>query len=123
MAVMHHPRFSSGPHSPLWTTRAVFPTLDSAGVDVLLTAHDHIYERFAPMNREGRRDAEGVRQFIVGTGGSGLYSIERAAVNSEARTDDNFGILKLTLRPASYSWEFIPVRAGGFTDSGTDRCH
>ena len=122
MVVMHHPRFSSGPHTPYWTARSVFRALDSAGVDVLLTAHDHIYERFAPMNDEGKRDDHGVRQFIVGTGGSGLYAITRAATNSEARTDENFGILKLTLRPDSYAWEFIPVRPDGFTDSGTDSC-
>jgi hypothetical protein len=119
---MHHPPFSSGPHSRFYTTREVFEQLVDAGVDVLLAAHDHIYERFARMNAVGKRDDRGVRIFIVGTGGSGLYSIRRPLPTSEASTDRDFGILKLTLRTETYSWEFIPVQPDGFKDSGTDSC-
>ena len=123
IAVMHHPRFSSGPHAAYWTTRPAFRLLDSAGVDIVLSGHDHIYERFAPMTWEGKPSDTGVRQFVVGTGGSGLYTIGRPEPNSEAHTDGDFGILKLTLKPDGYSWEFLPVRTDSFTDSGSGSCH
>lgn len=123
LAFMHHPRFSSGPHSNQQSAIDVFPTLDDAGVDVVVGAHDHIYERFAPMRANGSRDDRGVRQFVVGTGGSGLYPIERVQPNSEAQNNTDYGILKLTLNPSSYSWEFIPITQTGFRDSGSANCH
>jgi len=43
--------------------------------------------------------------------------------NSEVRSDRAFGVLKLTLHPKSYDWEFIPVPGESFTDSGSDSCH
>lgn len=122
LAFLHHPQFSSGPHAKRWTTRSVFPLLDSAGVDVLISAHDHIYERFAPMRANGTRDEDGVRQFVVGTGGNGLYAIERVQRNSEALSDEEYGVLKLTLEPERYAWEFVPVNHGTFSDSGSARC-
>jgi acid phosphatase type 7 len=71
LAFWHHPRFSSGEHGsdadygPLWEV------LHSAGVDVVLNAHEHIYERFAPQTPAGTPDeAHGIRQFTVGTGGA-----------------------------------------------------
>jgi hypothetical protein len=33
------------------------------------------------------------------------------------------GVLKLTLEPAGYDWEFIAVAGKTFTDSGTGSCH
>jgi len=32
-------------------------------------------------------------------------------------------VLKLTLYPASYSWEFIPDEFGEFQDAGSGNCH
>jgi 3',5'-cyclic AMP phosphodiesterase CpdA len=71
LAFMHHPRFSSGPHSSNAAVAAGFELLARDGVDVLVSGHDHIYERFAPMRPNGGRDdRDGVRQFVVGTGGN-----------------------------------------------------
>jgi acid phosphatase type 7 len=91
----------------------------------VLSAHDHIYERFAPQDPEGRLDVRrGLRQFVVGTGGASHHRFPGpAAPHSEVRSDDTFGVLKLTLYPASYEWQFIPVAGTTFTDSGTVRCH
>ena len=121
---MHHPRFSSGPHVK---NRLVFPMwrlLDSAGVDVVISGHDHIYERFAPMRRNGTRDdRNGVRQFVAGTGGAHLYEIEQVDPNSEARSSEAYGILKLTLSPGRYTWQFVPTAPSAFTDAGSGTCH
>ena len=43
--------------------------------------------------------------------------------NSQARNSSTFGVLSLTLAPASYSWQFVPTTAGGFSDSGSASCH
>ena len=123
LAFMHHPRFSSGPHSKQRSAIAVFPLLDRAGVDVLVSGHDHIYERFAPMDSTGMRADAGVRQFVAGTGGNVLYAIERLEPNSEAQDVDDVGILKLTLHPRSYAWEFIPAARSEFHDAGSGTCH
>lgn len=123
LAVMHHPRFSSGPHAdedrlaPLWSMLA------RAGVDVVVAAHDHIYERFAPMNAGGDRDPGGVRLFVVGTGGAPRYRVARVARNSEARSAAAHGVLRLTLFRDRYGWEFIPAARSTFRDAGSGTCN
>ena len=123
LAFMHHPRFSSGPHEKQWTTRAAYQTLDSAQVDVILAAHDHSYERFMPMDTDGKPADDAPRQFVVGTGGAGLYKLGRPEKGSEVRQDEWLGVLKLTLAPESYTWEFLAVEGSPFKDSGTGRCY
>jgi ABC-type transporter MlaC component len=125
LAYWHHPRFSSGPNGGEPGVGALWQALYEHGVDVVLAGHDHSYERFAPQTPSGEADlARGLRQFVVGTGGAPLYKFPGPAIaNSEVRSDDTFGVLKLTVRPASYDWEFVPVAGRAFTDSGTGRCH
>lgn len=123
VAFMHHPRFSSGPHEerermiPLWTTLA------RHGVSVVIAGHDHIYERFQPLDADGRPDDEGTRQFVVGTGGASRYAIQRLLPGSEAQSDDSYGVLKLSLLPNTYRWEFVPVVRAGYQDRGESTCH
>jgi hypothetical protein len=98
--------------------------LDSAGVDVVISGHDHIYERFAPMHADGARDdTHGIRQFVAGTGGAHRYQIAAVAPNSESRSVDAHGILKLRLLADRYSWEFVPAAASRFRDAGSGTCH
>jgi hypothetical protein len=81
------------------------------GADVVLNGHDHTYERFAPQNPTGQADpARGIREFVVGTGGRSLYSFATIRPNSEVRYNTTWGVLKLTLHPTGYDWEF--TRAG-----------
>jgi hypothetical protein len=71
------------------------------------------------------RSAKGIRQFVVGTGGSpggsAIYSSQ--APNLQVVRTDTFGVIKLDLRAGSYAWNFVPVAGQTFTDSGTTRCH
>jgi hypothetical protein len=124
VAYMHHPRFSSGPHGerdrliPIWTTLARY------GVSVVVAGHDHLYERFAPLDSAGTLDsARGMRQFVVGTGGAMRYVFQAILPGSEAHDANSFGLLKLTLLPDRYRWEFIPVDSSGFRDRGESPCH
>jgi hypothetical protein len=125
VAMTHQPPFTSGAvHGPATETRPLVRTLYRAGVDILLSGHNHHYERFALQTAEGRRDdARGIRAFVVGTGGAGRYPFARPRPNSEVRDDDAYGVLRLTLRPGSYRWQFVPVPGARFTDSGGGSCH
>ena len=121
MAVWHHPRFSSGPNGPNFFMHDIWALLESSGAEVILNAHDHLYERFARQLSDGRADpANGIRQFTVGTGGAELYNFVRGASNSEERILQ-FGVLRLTLRPAQVEWEFITLD-GSVADRGLDTC-
>jgi hypothetical protein len=124
IVMWHHPRWSSG--SEHGDDPAVAPFVQAAydaGVDVVLTGHDHDYERFAPMRPSGALDrGRGLRSFVVGTGGRNLRSVGRRST-TEAVSASSFGALFLTLRPTSYSWSFVPAAGGRFTDSGSAACH
>jgi hypothetical protein len=125
LAYGHHPRFSSGAahgSDPAYT--GFWRALYDAGADVVLSGDDHTYERFRPQDPWGRLDlSRGIRQFVVGTGGRSLSGFGVARPNSRVRASKTFGVLTLTLRPASFDWRFIPTVAGGFTDAGTAACH
>src|ERR671910_693674 len=125
LAYFHHPLFTSGSYRPgIERVESLWEILYAAGVDVGLNGHDHNYQRFAPQDPEGRADPEdGIRQFVVGTGGRSNYQISRPIANTEVYNDDAYGVLQLTLRPKRYEWEFVPVNGETFSDSGDTRCH
>jgi|CXWL01.1.fsa_nt_gi hypothetical protein len=121
IAYWHHPLFSSGPQGRSPAMREFWRLLHDAGAEIVLNGHEHLYERFAPQDSDGRADpSAGIRQFIVGTGGALLYGPSVAQTNSEVRISA-FGVLKLTLARDSYQWEFIRVSGAG--DSGSGQCH
>jgi hypothetical protein len=125
LAYWHHARFSSGAtHGSDPRSQGVWQALVEAGAEVVLTGHDHDYERFAPLDATGNRDdALGIREFVVGTGGRSHYSFGAVLLASEVRNADTYGVLKLTLRDGGYDWAFVPVAGGSFTDAGSGTCH
>ena len=124
LAYFHHPLFSSGEHGNQIKMRPTWDALYAANADVVLSGHDHDYERFALQSPSGAADsARGIREFVVGTGGGSHYSIVSIRPNSQVRNSDTYGVLKLTLHPTSYDWEFVPEAGKTFTDSGTTSCH
>lgn len=125
LAYWHHPRFSSGSDGSDAAFEPFWQALYDHNADVVLAGHDHVYERFAPQKPNGEPDpVRGLRQFVVGTGGERHHKFEGQAIaNSEVRNDETFGVLKLTLYPTNYEWQFIPVSGQTFTDSGAGRCH
>lgn len=125
LAYFHAPRFNSGSsHGSQTFMQPVWQDLYDAGADVVLSGHEHVYERFAPQTPAGAADpARGIRQFTVGTGGGTLYTFGTALPNSEVRYNGSYGVLKLTLHAASYDWEFVPEAGASFTDRGTGACH
>ncbi len=127
LAYFHHPLFTSGKYRPgAPKVESLWEALHAADADVVLSAHDHNYQRFAPQDPDGRADPErGIRQFVVGTGGGEeSNAIEEPPIeNTEAYSDAADGVLKLSLRATRYDWEFLPVAGDDFSDSGSGRCH
>jgi len=124
LAFMHHPRFSSGTHGSSTSPQPLWQALYDAGAEIVIVGHDHNYQRFAPQTPAGAADSSrGIREFVVGTGGAGLYQFTTPIANTEAFSTSAHGVLKLTLRPGSYSWEFIPVAGDTYHDSGSGTCH
>lgn len=124
LAYFHHPRFSSGGHGNTSGMQPFWQALYDYDADVVISAHDHNYERFAPQDPMGNADPEsGIRQFLAGTGGKSHDDFPNVQPNSEVREGQTFGVLKMTLRPTGYDWEFVPVAGETFTDSGSDVCH
>jgi acid phosphatase type 7 len=123
LAFMHHPRFSSSfDQAKNVELDAFWRALYAARADVVLVGHDHVYERFAPQDPNGRPALNGLRQFIVGSGGFNHHPFLTVQPNSQVRNSDTFGVLLLTLRETSYSWRFVPEAGATFTDSGSDSC-
>jgi hypothetical protein len=58
----------------------------------------------------------------VGTGGAHRYTLKKILPGSEAHSSDTFGLLKLSLLPNRYRWEFIPIDTNGFHDRGESTC-
>jgi hypothetical protein len=123
LAMWHIPRFSSGQHGNNNAYDAFWRALYEARADVVLSGHDHDYERFARQSPDGKADPNGIRQFVVGTGGAGQRPFVTIRANSEARSSGTFGVLRLTLRANSYAWQFVPVAGGLFRDSGQTATH
>lgn len=125
LAYWHTPRFSSGAHGDNTLIQAFWDLLYAGGADLVLNGHDHDYERFAPQDPQGQADAaRGIREIVVGTGGRSHYPfLLGPQANTEARNDATYGVLKLTLHPAGYDFEFLPVAGQTFTDAGSGACH
>jgi hypothetical protein len=127
LAIWHRPLYTSdsaGSNIATTTVQPFWQLLYNAGAELVINGHSHTYERFAPQDPNGILDTtKGIREFIVGTGGEGLGSFGTIAPNSEVRDNTAFGVIKLTLHPSSYDWQFIPQAGKTFTDSGTQACH
>ncbi len=123
LAYWHHPRYSSGPHGSDVRTQAFWKLLYQQGVSVVVTGHDHIYERFKPMNAQGAQDPiRGIRSFVVGTGGAQLYPMDKRHAFSEVADSESWGVLKMRLNADSYDWEFLPVAGQTLSDAGSAKC-
>jgi len=114
LAYWHHSRFSSGLHGSRANVAPLWNLLARAGAEIVLGGHDHDYERFAPV--------DGIRSFVVGTGGAERYPILFGRAGSVVHNTANFGVLRLRLGPRGYAWRFLPAGQGTFTDAGTGTC-
>jgi hypothetical protein len=125
LAYWHHPRWSSGTeHGNSPQVAPFVQLLYAAGAEVILSGHEHNYERYAPQTPSGSVDtARGIVEFVVGTGGADLYGFGTPDTNSLVRNASTNGVLQMTLHPSSYDFRFRPVAGSSFTDAGSRTCH
>jgi hypothetical protein len=124
MAYFHRPLFNSGHYGGIRKVLPLWTILYEAGADLVLSGHEHHYERFLPQNPDGVADpARGIEEIIAGTGGGELRGVRYPlARNSVVEVHGHFGILKLALTPDQYRFAFIDVD-GRIWDSGGRKCH
>jgi acid phosphatase type 7 len=139
LAYWHGPRFTSGQHGPALQMTEIWNELVAKKVDVVLSSHNHVYERFDFIGRMDpprdpgqdsdsitetpNLDPRGIQQFVVGTGGRNHIRFKKPPVVGEVvRDDTSFGVLSMTLKPGSYDWEFVPVTGSAFQDRGSAKC-
>jgi hypothetical protein len=122
VAYMHHPFLSSGQNGSTPELLPLMRLLYENGVDVVLAGHDHLYERFNPVTPDQVPDpAKGLHLFTVGTGGRDLYDFPRILPNSAARYNQNFGVLRITMKDTTFDWSFVNI-VGVVIDSGSSAC-
>ena len=122
LAFWHKPLYTSGRVPPTAEVRPLFHELWKARAEVVLNGHQHNYERFEPQDADSNYRKKGVRQFVVGTGGSQLEEFTSVAKNSKVRYVEDWGVLELTLMADGYSWRFVPLNSTKVVDEGSASC-
>ncbi len=126
LAFWHYPRYTSGRYFSQGSykdyTEQFWQKLSAYKADVVLSGHDHIYERFASLDSSGNSDKTGIKQFVAGSGGRSLYERKITQNNTDFISDDNYGVLELELEPSKYSWKFHNLD-NKILDSGSSNCN
>jgi hypothetical protein len=127
LAYWHHPLFNSGESHGDSTpsgAEAFWEDLYSARADLVLNGHEHNYQRYAKQDPEGRSMSDGIREFVVGTGGKSHYGLlEEKEPNYETGNATDFGVLLLYLGDGAYSWEFRAVDGTRLDAGGPVPCN
>jgi len=130
LAYWHEPRFSSGEHGDALQMGYLWNVLAAAHVDIVLSGHNHDWERFDPIGStpesqtQPNLDPSGIREFVVGTGGRSIYPITASPLQGEQfRNDSNLGVLSLSLDTAGYRWQFHSIFTSQVLDEASGACH
>jgi hypothetical protein len=124
IAYFHHPLFSIGPlgDSDQDAMKDLWTLLDQQGVDIVLTGHEHNYQRWKPLDGAGELDPNGITEFVVGTGGHGIQRLAEtdSRVSASDATKGDYGALRLELNSGEASFQYITT--AGQKDSGRITC-
>jgi hypothetical protein len=122
LVYFHHPLFNIGAEPVPARFTAIWPLLAQRGVDIVLTGHDHDYQRWVPMDGSGTPSAAGPTEFVVGTGGHSLQSFVSSDPRVAYSLAGSFGAMQLDLNPGGASYQYMTT-GGGPVDSGTIACN
>ncbi|NBD08517.1 metallophosphoesterase [Corallococcus silvisoli] len=122
IAFFHHPPWSSGEHGSQLTLRRQFgPLFEKYGVDLVLTGHDHDYERSKPMlgDAEAGKNEQGVPYLVVGGGGATLRTFTTSRPSwSVVRDDAAHGFLDVNVVGGTLTAKLVKTD-GGILDTFT----
>lgn len=124
ICVWHWGRFSaSSAHGNDTDAAAAFQLLYDHGVEILLSGHQHNYERYDRLDPSGNVDsANGVRQWTLPASGQVTTNSESGSPVPEVYdTGAVIGPLKLLLYDDKYTWELLATSGhGSLTDTGEE---
>ena len=134
LAFWHDPRFlwvswwqqDGRPRGPQPHVRPLWGLLQDWDAEVVLGGNAHNYERWLPQDAAGIADAEGLTQFVVGTGGRRLNEAgpEPRPAQLAAFQDDAFEHSGSRSVRVSISWSWRSAAGEPpFQDEGTAACH
>jgi alpha-tubulin suppressor-like RCC1 family protein len=123
LVLMHHPLVSSGRHATS-SVQHLWKAAVDGGADLVLTGHDHIYERFSPLDNKGAptTDGTGTPLIIAGLGGARATPIVSQQPGSQFVFNADHGVLSMTFTPTTYSWGFVSAVDNSISDSGSANC-
>ena len=119
--MMHHPFVSSGKFATP-SVRHLWEASVTNGADLVMTAHDHHYERFGPLDATGAPAVNGTPMIITGLGGAQVYPLDAPVPGSQYMLNSDHGVVQLTLTPTSFSWGFVSAVDNLTYDAGTASC-
>jgi hypothetical protein len=122
LVFMHHPRYGLGLTNGNAYLRAIWSLLAQTGVDLVLTGHEHNYQRWQPLNGAGARDLLGPTQFVIGTGGHELLGTAKSDSRVVTQVRNTDGALRLDLDATSARFAFSDT-SGTVLDAGVVPCH
>lgn len=107
IAVFHRPPYSSGiEHSSELAVRAAFgPLFEQYHVQVVLTGHEHGYERTVPWRESTNTSRQAVTYVVTAGAGATLYAIGRSAWTAFSRSANNY--VRATVSPTEITLEAI----------------
>lgn len=122
LVAMHHPFVSSGPYATS-TVQHLWKAAVLGGADLVITGHDHHYERFAPLNEIGSPATSGGTPLIIaGLGGAPTYALRETAPGSQSTDNRTHGVVTLTLSPLGFTSELVSAADGVSSDNYTTTC-
>jgi hypothetical protein len=109
-------------------TKPFWDLLYANGADLVLTGHEHFYQRWYPMNPDLELDrARGIVQIIAGGGGESLQppgSWNHRPDEVAASFGGGYGHVELRLRPDRFDWRYVPAHGQPtYIDEGSRACH
>ena len=123
VVTMHHPLVSSGDFATD-SVRHLWAAAVAGGADLVVTGHDHLYERFERLDADGNPtgDTTGTPLIISGLGGAQALPIGTPVPGSAFQMNTDHGVTLFTFTPTGYTWEFVSAVDGTSYDGGTGTC-
>jgi fibronectin type 3 domain-containing protein len=119
----HHPLFTVGSEDPAPRMQAMWDLMAAHHVTLLVTGHDHNYQRWAPMGAGGALVNDGIVEVVVGGGGHSSQGF----IGSDTRvikTNKSYGAVRMELLGNRADLRYHAAGATGTTlvDSSTVSC-